>query len=284
MNQAIKIMLERYRIDTVDAQIHALKEILQEIALLGLYRTTFFRNAAFYGGTALRILYNLPRFSEDMDFTLIQPVHDFSWNEYLQAIQLEIRSYGFNVDISQKPKSQASTEESAFLKANTLEALISIEQTAALQTNQVIKIKLELDTTPPKPLPTEFLPVLLPVPYQVRVPLKAHLFAGKMHALLCRKWNSRVKGRDWYDFIWYLQNRTPINLAELEARMKQSDHLPLDESLTREKLLSVYRETCTSLNVKAAKQDIAPFITNPAELQIWSHEFFLSLEPLIEIE
>ena len=196
MNDAIQQMMARYACKTQDDHINALREILQQIALLGLWRGKFFEHAAFYGGTALRVLYGLDRYSEDLDFSLLLPSKAFSLDAYGQTLRREIASFGFEVSFEVRQKTADSAIESAFLKANTAEQLIVIQATpTALHRHQTLKIKLEIDTDPPAGFETESRTVLLPTPFAVRVYRRPDLFAGKMHAILCWKWKSRVKGR-----------------------------------------------------------------------------------------
>ena len=148
MHQAIKDMLERYTCKTSEDYKNALKEIMQEIALLGLSRQKFFDKAAFYGGTALRIAHGLGRFSEDMDFTLLQNKNSFNITQYLKGIEDEFSSFGLGLSSEKRHKSVETTIDSAFLKANTLEYLLQIEglnnPASGTNKNELLKIKFEL--------------------------------------------------------------------------------------------------------------------------------------------
>lgn len=279
MNDAIHRMLAKYPKRQTGEYVQAIREILQELALLGLWRSKFFEKAAFYGGTALRILYGLDRFSEDLDFSLLKPNKDFQLSKYLSSLQSEIRSFGFEVEITGKEKKYSSLVQSAFLKTDTFKQLMIIEADLDLfkdfPKGQAIKIKIEVDTDPPPGFQTETKFLLQPIPFSVRAYALPDLFAGKMHALLCRKWKSRVKGRDWYDFVWYVANHPQLHLQHLEQRMKQSGHLDLDDHLTQEKFQKLLEEAIDRLNVEQAQREIEPFIKNLDSLQIWSTEFFL---------
>ena len=208
MNRAIQDMLARYDCQNTTDYENALREILQELALLGLWRAKFFEHAAFYGGTALRILYGLERYSEDMDFSLLGPDERFSLDPYCAAIERELDAWGFPVTVKVKKKTADSAVESAFLKAGTSEHLLLIEApqsvVGSIHKGQLLRIKLEVDRDPPQKFAVESKYLLLPVPFAVRTFELPSLFAGKMHALLFRKWGARVKGRDWYDFVWYV--------------------------------------------------------------------------------
>lgn len=149
--------------------------------------------------------------------------------------------------------------------------------------NQQLKVKLEVDPNPPPDFSTEIRYVLQPVPHSVRTFATPDLFAGKMHALLCRRWGNRVKGRDWYDLVWYVRQEIPMNLSHLMARMHQTGDLDpqtkMTERLWRERLDHAIHE----LDIDAAKQDVRPFIRNAEQLEIWSKEFFRAVAEAIKI-
>jgi hypothetical protein len=271
-------MLDRYECRSRDDYVNALREILQDLALLGLWRSKFFEHAAFYGGTALRVLHGLDRYSEDLDFSLLKPNASFSLGAYGEALQREISSFGFRVTFTQERKEQASAIDSAFLKANTYSQLIEIEAREELLRNlhpgRTLKIRLEVDTDPPLGFQTESQYVLLPVPFAVRAYCLPDLFAGKLHAVLCRKWKTRVKGRDWYDLVWYAGHHPEVRLSHLEARMRQSgdyrERDPMTPSTLQDRLLGAV----DSLDVAKARQEVAPFVRDPRVLDIWSADFF----------
>ena len=153
MHEAVVQMLSKYECRRLEDYTRALREIMQEVALLGLWRSKFFEKAAFYGGTAMRILYGLDRFSEDLDFSLISPMADFDISNYTTALQKELEAFGFDVTIEQRGKAVKSAVQSAFLKANTLNQLLVIETAEEIlrevPRGQVLKIKMEVDTNPP---------------------------------------------------------------------------------------------------------------------------------------
>ena len=200
----IKQMLNSYS-DTMP-QIDKLREILQQTALLGLARHQFFQHAVFYGGTALRILYGLDRYSEDLDFCLLTPDPHFDFTPFLYGMHQELTAFGFEVDVNLRKKNKDTGIWSAFLKGNTLSLLLSLyemNKIKGIHPEQKIQIKIEIDTDPPLlHLPAESKLVKNPVPFYVSTYAIVDLFAGKMHAALCRNWEKRVKGRDWYDVIW----------------------------------------------------------------------------------
>jgi hypothetical protein len=139
---------------------------------------------------------------------------------------------------------------------------------------QVLKIKIEVDTDPPPGFVTENKFILQPIPFSVRTFVLPDLFAGKMHAVLCRRWKSRVKGRDWYDLVWYAANHPQLHLSHLEQRMIQSGHLKQDEQMNREKFFALTTEAVDKLDVNQARREVEPFVKNPDTLEVWSGEFF----------
>jgi hypothetical protein len=287
MNPAIASMLERYERRSADDHVNALREILQEIALCGLWRAKFFEHSAFYGGTALRVLYALERFSEDMDFSLLAPADDFDLVPYCGAVEEELRAWGFPATVEVKRKTARSAVESAFLKANTRQLLLTIdagEIASAIRGRRELKLKLEVDTDPPPGFSTETKYLLQPIPFSVKAYDPPSLFAGKMHAVLCRGWGTRVKGRDWYDLVWYVGRGTPLDLSHLEARMRQSghydDHAALDESAFR----SLLAARIDYLNVAAARSEVVRFLPDPAAVEVWSREFFLAIADRITVK
>jgi predicted nucleotidyltransferase component of viral defense system len=287
MNEAIARMLGRYEARRLEDYVRALREILQEIALLGLWRSKFFEHAAFYGGTALRILHGIDRFSDDLDFSLLRPSSRFDLSRYSAALQTEIRSFGFEVRVVTKEKEARSAIQSAFLKADTLKQFVMIEagqeMMRELPRGQVLKIKIEVDTDPPPGFETETRFLLHPIPFSVRTYVLPDLFAGKMHALLCRRWKSRVKGRDWYDLVWYTANQPRLHLLHLEQRMRQSGDLKKDESLTQDRFHELLNNAIAGLDIAQAKREVEPFIKNADSLSVWSREFFRDIVKRIQL-
>ncbi|MEE9536078.1 MAG: nucleotidyl transferase AbiEii/AbiGii toxin family protein [Desulfobacterales bacterium] len=287
MNEAVARMLERYDNHSLEDHLQALREILQEIALLGLWRSKFFDKAAFYGGTALRILYGLDRFSEDMDFSLLSPMDDFDLSAYTTALQKELAAFGFDVRIDQRNKNAESAIQSAFLKANTLNQLLVIETSEELlktvHRGQILKIKLEIDTDPPPEFETHTRYLLQPIPFAVRTYTLPDLFAGKMHAILCRRWKKRVKGRDWYDLVWYAANHPQLHLAHLKQRMRQSGHWKNEDALSAESFNTLMHNAIEDLSVDQARWEVEPFVSNPDSLEIWSRNFFKDVASRIQL-
>lgn len=288
MNPATETMLERYKCQTRADYENALKEIVQEIALLGLWRSKFFEHAAFYGGTALRVLYGLDRFSEDLDFSLLNSNDGFKLEPYLKAMKEELTSMDFDVEITAKPKVINTTIDSAFIKAGTREHFLKIavpdEVSKLIARNDKLKIKLEVDTNPPGGFETEAKILLLPIPFSVKTYKQPDLFAGKIHALLERPWKAgRVKGRDYYDFVWYVGRSIPVRLNHLENRLRQTGAWKSNKPMTERDLRNLLKEKFSTVDVESAKNDVLPFVKDPGALALWNKEFFLSLLEQLQI-
>lgn len=288
MREAVAEMFKRYSVKSQEEGRNALKEIIQEIALLGLWRSKFFEKAAFYGGTALRILYKLDRFSEDLDFSLLQKDQEFSLVTYEKAMKTELASFGFDVTIQEKIKSNESSVFSAFLKTNTLKHLVEIgipkSILKGIHPEEKLQIKVEVDRDPPSHFGTMPHYLLLPTPFYVTTFSETELFAGKMHALLCRQWKGRVKGRDWYDFVWFVSRGASVHLEHLEARMRQTGHFSGNTPLTFEELLKILQNKIDHLDVELAKQDILPFLRDPQKIALWSKPFFHAVSRQLKAE
>ena len=287
MNEIIKQMLATYEIKSVSDSLWAWRAIIQQVALLGLWRSKFFEKAAFYGGSALRIIYGIDRFSEDLDFSLLQTEPRFSLLDYSQSLKRELLSFGFNVEIESKVKRELTTIQSAFLKTNTYKLMISAGISPELikqdPRQQVLKIKLEVDLTPPAGFLTEMRYLLQPIPFAVRVFSLPDMFAGKMHAVLCRQWKSRLKGRDWYDLVWFATYHPELRLAHLEQRMRQTGHWTGPEPLTEEAWRKLLKARIESVDIEKIKREVEPFIKNTAVLDVWSKEFFFEVAEKIRV-
>lgn len=278
MNDAIRRMLDRYQPMTSVAAERALREILQEITLVGLWRGKFFEHAAFYGGTALRILYGLDRFSEDLDFTLNDSQKDFSWHSFERHVVDELTSYGFEVSFLEKSKTTETAVKSAFLKTNTQHALLQIGIgdifKLGIHPNAMIRIKVEIDSSPILGYDVEQVFLRDPLPISINVLKESSLFAGKVNAALYRAWKNRVKGRDWYDLIWFLRKNIPLNAHYLEKSMRYMNELARDEFLTEKKLQTMLMERLEKISLEEVKKDVRPFLRDPAHLDVWSTDFF----------
>lgn len=277
----IEQMLEKYTLNNIEDEKNAIKEIMQEVTLSGLARTDFFKHAAFYGGTALRIFYGLNRFSEDLDFTLLSPSEDFNFDKYLPSVKETVESLGLEFEVSNKEKNAKTNIKSAFVKGNTRKQFLIFYPNSThlnqINNNEKIKIKFEIDVNPPSHATTEFKYGLLPNTYQVRIYDKSSLFAGKLHAIIARKWKHRVKGRDFYDYVFYITNDVPVNLKHLEARLKQTKTIDSDTILSLESLKELLYNRFNVIDFEKAKQDVIPFIKDVDDLNSWGVEFFKSI-------
>ena len=267
-------MLSRYPMDSVDARRNATYEVLQQVVLSGLYRGGFFSEAAFYGGTCLRIFHGLERFSEDMDFTLLRKDPSFSMEKYFPAIIDECRLLGREVEITLKNKQSFGQVESAFLKDNTDVYDLSF------RTEKSIKVKIEVDTQPPLEFDTEERLLLQPFSFMTRCLTLPNLFAGKMHALVFRTWKNRVKGRDWFDFEWYVRNSVPLNFHHLQVRIREFN----GRELGKKQFAELLKEKLASADMTQVKSDVKPFLKNARDIDIWSNDYFLQLADMIQYE
>lgn len=281
MKAAIEIMLDKYNCKSLADYKNAIKEIIQEIALLGLWRSKFFEKASFYGGTALRIFHQLGRFSEDLDFSLLMKDSHFTLEKYNEAIIAELNAFGFEVEIITKSKSFKSSIDTVLLKANTKLQLLSIlapQQIVDIVHNQEkISIKMELDVDPPLNFNTESKLLLNPIPFEVNVFQLPDLFATKIHALLCRNWKTRVKGRDWFDLIFYIARSVPLRIKHLETRLIKSNDWNSNKHLSENEIINLLTEKIDAVDFDLAKNDVQPFIADYESLNLWSQSFFNNL-------
>lgn len=276
-NEIYDMMLSQYDMTTEQNKRNAVFEVNQQVILAGLYNGGFFESAAFYGGTCLRIFHGLQRFSEDMDFSLLTQDENFDFSKYFQPIIDAFALVGREVEIKKKDKKDKKNfgkVESAFLKDNT------DVYDVTFQTEKAIRIKIEVDTCPPMNFNTEQKLLLQPHSFMTRCYTLPDLFAGKMHALVYRSWKNRVKGRDWYDFEWYVRHNVPLDFAHLAERCKQFNN----EDITPEQFKDKLKERLRTTDIKQVKDDVLPFVRNPKELDIWSNDYFVQLAEMVRIE
>jgi predicted nucleotidyltransferase component of viral defense system len=287
MNDAIAAMLRNYGpLQTRRDEDNALHEILQQIILLGLHRGRFFEKASFYGGTALRILYGLDRFSEDMDFCLTEPDLHFTFEPYLKPVADELERYGFSAHLEEKRSGPDVAIGSAFVKQNTLKGLLVIGKQRRGPRGQLVRVRLEVDKlNPPGAQRTKKL-VKLPVPFLVATLTEASLFAGKVHALIARAYLNRVKGRDYYDFLFNVAREIPLNLAYLESKLRDSGHFVQAESLTKEALVALLEDKFRSVDFDQARNDVRPFLhpDRLASLSDWNADLFIALAHTLTLD
>lgn len=280
MNSVLKNMLDKYEIKNSIDETNAMKEIIQEIVICGLSRGGFFNEAAFYGGTALRIFYGLNRFSEDLDFALLKPNKDFDLSKYFPFIEKEVQAYGLNLSITEKEKTKDSNIISAFLKGDTKEHILmffpneNMQNTTSLKN---IKIKFEVDINPPSGAKYDLKYKLLPSPHQVKLYDEASLFAGKIHAILCRNWNYRTKGRDLYDYIFYLSKNISVNLELVKEKLIDSNVLKGNDNFDINVLKEMLTAKFNEINYNDAKEDVIAFIEDKDSLNLWTKEFFIEI-------
>lgn len=274
MDDIFNQMLSSYEINTDTDKRNATFEVMQQIILAGLQQGGFFDKAAFYGGTCLRIFHGLQRFSEDMDFSLVRKDEKFNIEDYFEPIIKVFESIGRNVVITKKDKRTFGRVESAFLKDNT--QLYDV----AFQAEKSIKIKIEVDTNPPLMFDTEQKLLMKPYSFMTRCFTLPDLYAGKMHALVFRNWKTRLKGRDWYDFEWYVRNDVPLDFLHLQERIREFS----GEEMSREKFMQLLNERLATADMKSVLEDVTRFVRNPNELKIWSNDYFLELAKKIRFK
>lgn len=282
----IKEWLNSYNPQNKEEAVHALREIMQEIALAGLYRAGFFEKAAFYGGTALRIFYGLDRFSEDLDFSLLVPDSNFSLQKYQEGIVTEFAALGMQVSVSEKQKAVEDNINSAFLKSQTIWRELILE--GIIPQNGIdhianVKIKIEVDREPPLGFATEEKLLLKPFSFYVKCFVLPDLFAGKMHALLFRKWKNNVKGRDWYDMEWYIKKGTPLDLNHFLLRAQDSKDW-VKETISEAEFRELLSAKIDMVNFNYVKADASRFIKDVSILDIWSPKYFHDLSQHLKIQ
>lgn len=275
----IKEWLKEYNPQNQQQTFDAIREIMQEVTLAGLQRSGFFEKAAFYGGTALRIFYQLDRYSEDLDFSLLSIDPNFSFEPYFEAITNEFKALGMTISINEKKKTVTSSVESAFLKSDTVWKELVLEEVipqVGLGNMPVIKIKIEVDKKPPLGFETEDKLLLRPFSFYIKCFTLPSLFAGKMHALLFRKWKNRVKGRDWYDLEWYIKKGVPLDINHFLLRAQDTNDWK-KSTISKEDILDLLKIKINTVNMNSVKEDIVRFIPDNSALDIWNQEYFSKL-------
>jgi len=265
-------MVEALHPQTPQERTNAKYEVMQQITLAGLWRGGFFEHAAFYGGTCLRIFHRLQRFSEDMDFTQTELDSSVHLENYFPQIIEAFKLTGREVEIKKKDKKTFGKVESAFLKDNT--DVYDI----AFQTEKTIKVKIELDTHPPLGFSTEQKLLFKPFSFMVRCVTLPDLYAGKMHALAFRNWKTRVKGRDWYDFEWYVGREIPLDFNHLQKRIHEFNGI----LMSKDEFIATLKERLANTDIDLVKQDVLRFLrTDPRTLDVWTNDYFLQLADMI---
>lgn len=285
MKTILEQMIEEYHPRNNEEKRNAIKEVMQEIVLCGLSRAGFFHEAVFYGGTALRIFYGLDRFSEDLDFSLLIKNKNFNLEKYFPLLKDTVQSFGLNVELELKSKTKDSNIQTAFLKGDTIEHFLLFypnELVQGINKNEKVKIKFELDTMPPALATYETKFRLLPIPYSIKLYDESSLFSGKIHAVICRSWKSRVKGRDLYDYVFYLSRNTKYNLPHLREKLLESCYITKDSVVTNDTVKKMLIQRFNEIDYERAKEDVIPFIKDIQVLEIWSKDFFVSITSQLE--
>ena len=280
MKTILEQMVEAYQPKSNEEKRNVVKEVMQEITLCALSKAGFFDVAAFYGGTALRIFYGLDRFSEDLDFSLMTKNQDFDLSTYVPTLKLLVQSFGLNVDVEIKHKTLDSAIQSAFLKGDTIEQFLLFypnDLVTGINKNEKVKIKFEIDTMPAGLATYETKYRLLPMPYSIKLYDEASLFSGKIHAVICRSWKSRVKGRDLYDYVFYLTRNTRFNLEHLREKLMESHIISQENKFDVDFVKTLLIIRFNEIDFNDAKKDVLPFIKDTSVLDIWSKEFFIAI-------
>ena len=192
---------------TAEQCLNLSRELLHHLVLQELDRKGAFYSICFVGGTALRVIYQLDRYSEDLDFSLSYEAKNFNFTALTKAVQKSLDSFGLNCQL-EKLKTEKNVQKVFFVFKDILH---SVHRT--FPSNQKLAIKMEVDINPPLGAKETASPITSPRLYRVRHYDLPSLFAGKLCAILHRKY---TKGRDLYDFLWYTGRNTSVNLAHLE--------------------------------------------------------------------
>ena len=280
MKTILEQMVEAYQPKNNEEKRNVVKEVMQEITLCALSKAGFFDVAAFYGGTALRIFYGLDRFSEDLDFSLMMKNKDFDLSTYVPSLKRIVQSFGLNVEVEIKHKTLDSAIQSAFLKGDTIEQFLLFypnDLVTGINKNEKVKIKFEIDTMPAGLATYETKYRLLPMPYSIKLYDEASLFSGKIHAVICRSWKSRVKGRDLYDYVFYLTRNTKFNLDHLREKLIESHYISQEDKFDVDFVKALLIARFNEIDFNDANKDVLPFIKDTSILDIWSKEFFIAI-------
>ena len=281
MVTTIEQIVKSYNPSTLDETKAIIREIVQSIVLIGLSRSGFFSKASFYGGTALRIFYNLNRYSEDLDFTLNNAEPDFSIELYTSKIKEVALSYGLELEIMIKNKKTKSPIESEFAKLNTYQTFISLKLDnkiiSTLHKDELLKVKFEIDCNPSLGFKNETKWLDIPEFAQVVVLDEPSLFAGKLHAILCRNYKNTVKGRDYYDFLFYVQKRIKPNLIYLRNKLIETGKINALDHFDLNVLKSMLIEQFEKVDFNQVKQDAMRFVFKNEDLSYYTKDLFIQM-------
>ena len=281
MVTTIEQIVKSHNPSTIDETKAIIREIVQSIVLIGLSRSGFFSKASFYGGTALRIFYNLNRYSEDLDFTLNNAEPDFSIELYTSKIKEVALSYGLELEIMIKNKKTKSPIESAFAKLNTYQTFISLKLDkkiiSTLHKDELLKVKFEIDCNPSLGFKNETKWLDIPEFAQVVVLDEPSLFAGKLHAILCRNYKNTVKGRDYYDFLFYVQKRIKPNLIYLRNKLIETGKINGWDHFDLNVLKNMLKEQFEKVDFNQVKQDAMRFVFKNEDLSYYTKDLFIQM-------
>lgn len=277
----VEEMIKQYNPETTEEVKAALKEILQSIVLVGLSRSGFFNKASFYGGTALRIFYGLNRYSEDLGFTLNEKDENFNFEQYFKTINEVALSYGLELEISYKTKNIDTPIESAFAKLNTYQTLIKLKVnsnlTKYLHKDELMKVKFEVDCYPSFGFNVESKWLDNPEYASVNVLDLPSLFAGKIHAILCRTYKNNVKGRDYYDFLFFIRKRVKPNLEFLKNKLIETGKLTINDEFNTDIVKQMLINKIKTVDFAQIKNDAQKFIFKNENLDYFSRELFIDM-------
>lgn len=279
MNTVIEQLIDNYNPKNSEEVKNAIREITQSIVLIGLSRSDFFSKASFYGGTALRIFYGLNRYSEDLDFTLNTVDGSFSLEPYIESIRNVAKSYGIELNIEVRNKKIETPIESAFAKLNTYQTFISLniddKITKKLHKDEILKVKFEVDCNPPLGFNIESKWITDPELAAVNVLDIESLFAGKLHAILCRSYKGTVKGRDYYDFIFYINKRVKPNLQYLKNKLIESKKISENDEINMDVLKNMLHERFNQIDYNQVRSDAQRFVMKNEDLSLYCKELFI---------
>lgn len=282
----IEEIIKSYNPKTIDETKFVIRELVQKMVLIGLSKSGFFSHASFYGGTALRIFYDLNRYSEDLDFTLNYINESFTLDPFINKIKEVALSYGLNLDIVTKNKKIETPIESAFAKLNTYQTFISLNLNQSminlLHKDEIIKVKFEIDCSPALGFESEIKWLDTPEFAKISILDSSSLFAGKIHAILCRNYKNTVKGRDYYDFLFYIQKRTKPNMEYLRNKLIDTGKISKNDDFNFDILKNMLISRFNEINFEEVKKDASKFILNNDDLSYYSKELFIQMVDKIQ--
>ncbi len=285
INDVFLSQIKKYNPQNINEIKNAMKETLQDIILVGLGKSDFFKYISFYGGTSLRMFRELPRFSEDLDFTFIEDNIDFNFDSYLLGVKKEFNIMKINCEIYSKNKNIETSVISRFIKFN-LKDLFNIsyfDYSKNIIKDEILTIKVEVETRHIAGAKTEYKLLTYPSFVQVRTFNMETLFASKLIAVLNRKWKARIKGRDFYDYLFYISKNIKVNLIFLENGLKKFGYLRSDEKLSLDKLKESLVNRFNEIDFEEAVKDVVPFVSNDDPfINAFNKDIFISSVDLIK--